>query len=93
MTALAPIAGPFTARSVSEACRRSMVAPTPAGVPPRVAIETATITVKASGAVQAADPADGPGRLGSAAPAVISEPPGTRTSSLQREAQNRARGS
>jgi hypothetical protein len=30
----------------------------------RVAIETATITVKASGAVQAAGPADGPGRPG-----------------------------
>jgi hypothetical protein len=35
-----------------------MVAPTPAGVRRRVAIETATITVKASG------PADGPGRPG-----------------------------
>jgi hypothetical protein len=33
-----------------------MVAPTPAGVRRRVAIETATITMKASGAVQAADP-------------------------------------
>lgn len=31
-----------------------MVAPTPAGVRRRVAIETATITVKASGTVQAA---------------------------------------
>jgi hypothetical protein len=41
-----------------------MVAPTPAGVRRRVAIETATITVKASGAVQAADPADGSGRPG-----------------------------
>jgi hypothetical protein len=30
-----------------------MVAPTPAGVRRRVAIETATITVKASGTVQA----------------------------------------
>jgi hypothetical protein len=30
----------------------------------RVAIETATITVKASGAVQAAGPADRPGRPG-----------------------------
>ena len=56
MTALAPIAGPFTARGVSEACRRSMVAPTPAGVRRRVAIETATITVKASGTVQAGRP-------------------------------------
>jgi hypothetical protein len=33
-----------------------MVAPTPAGVRRRVAIETATITVKASGAVQAGRP-------------------------------------
>ena len=41
-----------------------MVAPTPAGVRRRVAIETATITVKASGKVQAAGPADGPGRPG-----------------------------
>jgi hypothetical protein len=39
-----------------------MVAPTPAGVRRRVA--TATITVKASGAVQAAGPADWPGRPG-----------------------------
>jgi len=46
----------------------------------RVAIETATITVKAGGAVQAAPPA-GPADLGSVAPAVINEPPGTRTSS------------
>ena len=58
-----------------------MVAPTPAGVRRRVAIETATITVQASGAVQAAGPADGPADLGSVAPAVINEPPGTRTSS------------
>ena len=58
-----------------------MVAPTPAGVRRRVAIETATITVKASGAVQAAGPPTGPADLGSVAPAVISEPPGTRTSS------------
>jgi hypothetical protein len=63
-----------------------MVAPTPAGVRRRVAIETATITVKASGTVQAAPPT-GPVDLGSVAPAVINE------RRVREPALNRARGS
>jgi hypothetical protein len=55
-----------------------MVAPTPAGVRRQVAIETATITVKASGTIQAAGPADGPGRPGQrrADGNYCNEPPG-----------------